>query len=91
MITQIKSVENVIEDGMIDDVVDKIKDNFTSTVDRLQDLEVVEYAKVKMIDTKKQVLSALQIPSNTQLEQLTRKLSMMEKKHDTLKRRRSRQ
>lgn len=91
VITQIKSVENAIEDGVLDNVVDKIKGNFTSTVSKLQDLEVVEYAKVKMNDTKKQVLSALEIPSNTELESLTRKLSALEKKLNTLKRHDTRQ
>jgi hypothetical protein len=86
VITQIKSVENVIEDGVIDNVVDKIRGNFTSTVNKLQDLEVVEYAKVKMNDTKKQVLSALEIPSHSELERLTRKLSVLEKKLNTIKR-----
>lgn len=73
--TQIKSVESVIEEG----------------IDRIQDLEVVEYAKVKMNDTREQVLSALQIPSNSELEQLTRKLTILEKKLNALRKPEARQ
>lgn len=73
--TQIKSVESVIEDG----------------IDRIQDLEVVEYAKVKMNDTREQVLSALQIPSHSELEQLTHKLAILEKKLNALRKPEARQ
>lgn len=69
MRTQIKSVESAIEEG----------------IERIQDLEVVEYAKVKMNDTREQVLSALQIPSNTELTQLTHKLAILEKKLNALR------
>jgi hypothetical protein len=78
VLSQIR-VENVIEDGAIENVVGMIRDNVSSTVTKLQDLEVVEYAKVKM-------MSALQIPSHADVEQLTRKLAALEKKLNTIKR-----
>lgn len=85
VLSQIR-VENVIEDGAIENVVGMIRDNVSSTVNKLQDLEVVEYAKVKMKDTREQVMSALQIPSHADVEQLTRKLAALEKKLNTIKR-----
>jgi hypothetical protein len=85
VLKQIRTVEHKIEDGMIDDIVDKLKDNVSSTVTKLQDMEVVEFARHKMMDTREQVLSALQIPSNSDLEQLTRKLSVLEKKLNALR------
>jgi hypothetical protein len=86
VMSQIKTVETALEDGALNDVVDKIKNNLSATVDKISDMEVLEYAKVRMQDTREQVFSALQIPSHDDVAALTRKLATLEKKLNALKR-----
>lgn len=86
VMSQIKTVETALEDGALSDVVGKIKGNLSATMDKISDMEVLEYAKVKMQDTRAQVLSALQIPSHNDVTTLTRKLATLEKKLNALKR-----
>lgn len=74
-------------DGIIDTInVNELKNLATNTLSTFQDLELVELAKVKAVDTKRQVLSALQIPSQDEFDDLSKKVVALEKKLSTLKR-----
>lgn len=66
--------------------VEALKDNLTNAMNKVQDNEVFEYAKNKVADTKKTVLSVLNIPTNDDVESLTRKLASLEKKLQSLSR-----
>ncbi len=65
-------------------VVDSIKDNINNAITKVQDIEVVEYAKGKVVDTKNQVFSMLNIPSQVEVDNLNRKLANLEKKIKTI-------
>lgn len=74
-------------DGIIDTInVNELKNLASNTLNTFQDLELVELAKVKAVDTKRQVLSALQIPSQDEFNDLSKKVVALEKKLSTLKR-----
>lgn len=66
--------------------VENVRENIGQAIHRVQDLEIVEYAKSKVEDTKNQVLSALDIPSKGEVATLTRKLVALEKKFKTVRR-----
>lgn len=68
----------------------EVLNNLSSTLTRLQDSEVVEYARIKANGTRNQVLSALNIPSNDEVAKLTRKLSALEKKLSTIQKHQAR-
>ena len=80
-----RGVKNQIEDGVWENVIDRIRDNVTATVDAIQDLEVVELAKEKVQGTKNTVFSALNIPSSSDIRSLSRKVVALEKKLDAIK------
>lgn len=61
-------------------VVESLRDNLNMAIDRVQDLEVMEYAKGKVADTKNTVLSVLNVPSQVEVDNLTRKMVALEKK-----------
>ena len=63
-----------------DQVFGAIKDNVGAALSRVQDSEMLEYAKGKVHDTKNQVFSMLNIPSQVEVDNLTRKLVSLEKK-----------
>ena len=71
--------------------VGDIKNLASNTLQSFQDLEVLEYAKLSLNDTKRQLLSALQIPSTEDLNDLSKKVSVLEKKLSSLKRHELRQ
>lgn len=65
-------------------VVESIRDNLNTAIDRVQDLELVEFAKGKVADTKNTVLSVLNVPSQVEVDNLTRKIVALEKKLQTM-------
>jgi len=71
-------------------VVDAIKDNVSSALSRVQDLEVVEMAKEKVVDTKNQFFSLLNIPSQVDVDNLSRKIVALEKKVKSISKHRNR-
>ncbi|OVE81633.1 hypothetical protein BVY03_03260 [bacterium K02(2017)] len=58
----------------------QIKDNLNQAINKVQDLEILEFAKGKVNNTKNQVFSALNIPSQVEFDVLSRKLGSLEKK-----------
>lgn len=74
-------------DGFIETInVNDLKNLATNTLNTFQDLELVEFAKVKAGDTRLKLLSALQIPSQDEVDTLSKKVVALEKKLGTLKR-----
>lgn len=65
-------------------VLSKIRDNVSHVFTRAQELEMVEFAKGKISDTKNQVFTMLQIPSQVELDNLARKVVSLEKKIKTI-------
>lgn len=65
-------------------VFEALLDNVNDVLGRVQDLEVLEFAKGKVSDTKHQIFSMLDIPSQIDVDHLTRKISHLEKKVNTL-------
>lgn len=61
-------------------ILTKLKDNLSSTIKRIQQSEVVEYAVNKVNDGKNQIFSFLQIPSQVEIDNLSRKVVSLEKK-----------
>lgn len=58
----------------------KIKENTQSLIHKLQESELLEYAKGKVSDTKNQVMHFFKIPSQVEIDDLNRKVSRLEKK-----------
>lgn len=65
-------------------VLSKIRENLSLVYTRAQELEMVEFAKGKISDTKNQVFTMLQIPSQVELDNLVRKVVSLEKKIKTI-------
>lgn len=71
-------------------VIENIMDNVNAAISRVQDLEVIEYAKEKVTDTKNQFFTLLNIPSQVDVDNLTRKLVALEKKIKTISKHKAR-
>ena len=71
-------------------VIENIMGNVNAALSRVQDLEVIEYAKEKVTDTKNQFLTLFNIPSQVDVDNLTRKLVALEKKVKTMSKNKSR-
>lgn len=65
-------------------IVEQVRDNVNGAIHRVQDLEMMEFARGKISDTKNQVFTLLNIPSQTDLDNLVRKISTLEKKVNSL-------
>jgi len=65
-------------------MMEAIRENVNLAVDRVQDLEILELAKEKVSDTKNQVLSVFNVPSQGDVDNLTKKLAALEKKVKTI-------
>ncbi|MBF0103960.1 MAG: hypothetical protein HQM16_01425 [Deltaproteobacteria bacterium] len=66
--------------------IEQIKENVTGAINRVQDMEIVEFAKNTVESTKNQVFSVLNIPSQEEVDNLTRKLVSLEKKFKAVQR-----
>lgn len=78
LVGQIKNIDlNHLADSS---VVEAIKDNVGTALSRVQEIEMLEYAKGKVHDTKNSVFAMLNIPSQVEVDNLTRKLVALEKK-----------
>lgn len=64
----------------------EIRENIDQLVEKFQANELVEKAKDKAITTRNQVLSVLKIPSQREVDDLSRKVVNLEKKIKTLTR-----
>jgi hypothetical protein len=74
-------------DGLVNNLnMDDLRHLASNTLNTFQDMELVEFAKVKVGDTRRQLLSALQIPSQDDVNSLSQKVVSLEKKLSTLKR-----
>lgn len=79
-------------DGLVNNLnVDDLRNLASNTLNTFQDMELVEFAKVKAKDTRRQLLSALQIPSQDDVNSLSQKVVSLEKKLGALKRHELRQ
>lgn len=79
-------------DGLVNNLnVDDLRNLASNTLNTFQDMELVEFAKVKVSDTRRQLLSALQIPSQDDVNSLSQKVVSLEKKLGALKRHELRQ
>lgn len=65
-------------------ILTKIRENLGQAFTRAQELEMVEFARGKISDTKNQVFTMLQIPSQVELDILARKVVSLEKKIKTI-------
>lgn len=70
-------------------LVENLKDNVATALTRMQGLEVVAYARDKVAETKNQVFGLLNIPSQEDVDHLTRKVVALEKKVRSMSRQRS--
>jgi hypothetical protein len=75
-------VENIrnIELNLDASVFKNIRQGLNSLLQKVQDLEIVEFAKGKVADTKNQFLTLLRIPSLADLDSLSRKVISLERK-----------
>lgn len=83
MVKNIKKIDLNLADNA---VVESVRENFSSALSRVQDLEVLEFAKEKAQTTKNQVFQFLNIPSQSDVKDLTRKLVNLEKKVKSMNR-----
>ncbi|MBX7148903.1 hypothetical protein K1X76_07425 [bacterium] len=65
-------------------VLKEVRGNIDQIIDKLQDSNIVEFAKDKALSTKKQVLQVLSIPSQEEVDALNRKVVNLEKKLKTI-------
>ncbi len=77
---EIVSTIRGIELGFDRTMFKTIRQSLTGLVQKVQDLEIVEFAKGKVADTKNQVLTFLHIPSLADLDTLARKVVSLERK-----------
>lgn len=63
-----------------------IRGNIDDIVERIQETDLVELAKDKAVSTRKQVLNVLSIPSQDDVNKISRKVVGLEKKIKTLSR-----
>lgn len=80
----IKNIKQLDKNLVEHPVLDAIKDNFNVALDRVNDLEVLEFAKGKVVNTRNQVLSVLNVPTQVEMDNLTRKMASIEKKLKTI-------
>lgn len=85
VVTKIKKFDLRVANSLFKDV----RGNVDQIVEKLQGLELVEIAKDKAANTRIHVLNALNIPSQEELKQLSRKVSLLERKVKTIGRRRA--
>lgn len=65
-------------------VLGEARENIDQLVEKLQAAEFVEIAKDKAVNTRRQVLHVLNIPSQEEVTRLTRKVTSLEKKINTI-------
>lgn len=63
-----------------------IRGSINEIVEKVQESNLIELAKGKAVNTRKQVLSALNIPSQDDVDKISRKVVSLEKKIKTLSR-----
>ncbi|MDO8462352.1 MAG: hypothetical protein Q7S98_05790 [Deltaproteobacteria bacterium] len=68
-----------------DKIVHEAKKNLEGFVEKVQESDLYERAKVTAEQTKRQVLSILSIPSQSEVVRLSRKISALEKRVSHLK------
>ena len=64
--------------------IKEVREGIDQIVEKVQHLEIVEIAREKAVDTRKQVLNVLRIPSKDEVESLSRKIKGLEKKIENL-------
>src|SRR3989338_636927 len=70
--------------GKANGVLKEVREGIDQIVEKVQHLEIVEIAREKAVDTRKQVLNVLRIPSKDEVESLSRKIKGLEKKIENL-------
>ena len=70
-------------------LLDSVKENLNEALNRVTHSDVLENAMTKVADTKNQVFSILNIPTQTDIETLTRKVVVLEKKLKTISKHKS--
>ncbi|EKD51555.1 MAG: hypothetical protein ACD_62C00230G0001 [uncultured bacterium] len=83
-------VENVKNIDLIDQqIIDHMKDNIANAVDRVSNSDVLDRAKEKVLTTKQQLLSALDLPTQQDIKDLAGKIVSLEKKVRTIGKRKN--
>lgn len=81
-VENLKDLNLNFNQAKFEDLTEKI----SVAMSNVQDLEVVEYAKGKMTDTKNHLFSMLNIPSKVDVDHLSRKVVSLEKKVKSISR-----
>ncbi len=71
-------------------IIDDVKENISTAVSQVNTAEFFEHAKDRVLSTKKHVLGMLDIPTQTDINTLTRKVASLEKKLRTKTKRKGR-
>lgn len=85
LVARIRDVEVKVARPVLNDVRDQV----TQIVTKLQDLEIIDAAKIQMVKGRKAVLTLLRIPSRDEVSSISRKLNQLEKKVETISRRKA--
>ena len=84
-----KSMDIELEDSL-ENIKDGVTERLQDAVDQMQGSEFFEFAKGKFSDTKNQVFTVFNIPSQADVDRLARRVVSLEKKLKTLSNKRAR-